>query len=251
MLSLNGRKIAGQDIKINWAYMSQKDPSKEDTSNHFHVFVGDLSQTTTDDSLFQAFAHCGDCSEARVMWDHKTNRTRGYGFVAFRTYEGANNGMKMDGQYVGDRQIRVNWANQKGQPNSNQKAAMEAMGMSMGAPMGMPAVPGLPTFNSQERQHDYQRIYDKTPASQTTIYVGNLAPHTTGEQLSPLFLRFGQIVEIRATPDRGYAFVKYKDKTSAAAAIQEMNEYVFSGRQLRVSVSSKAQFDDIYTQNTD
>ena len=35
-------------------------------------------------ALLQAFKQCPGCSEARVMWDHTTNRSKGYGFVAFR-----------------------------------------------------------------------------------------------------------------------------------------------------------------------
>jgi hypothetical protein len=31
-----------QEIRVNWAYQSNS-TSKEDTSNHFHIFVGDLS----------------------------------------------------------------------------------------------------------------------------------------------------------------------------------------------------------------
>ena len=66
---------------MNWAF--QKD-QREDTSSHFHIFVGDLASEFNDAALFEAFKQCPGCSEARVMWDHTTNRSKGYGFVAFR-----------------------------------------------------------------------------------------------------------------------------------------------------------------------
>lgn len=36
----NGRVLYGQEVRVNWAF--QKD-QREDTSAHFHTFVGDLS----------------------------------------------------------------------------------------------------------------------------------------------------------------------------------------------------------------
>ena len=47
--------------------------NKEDTSSHFHIFVGDLSNEVNDEVLLQAFSAFGSVSEARVMWDMKTD----------------------------------------------------------------------------------------------------------------------------------------------------------------------------------
>ena len=70
--------ICGSDVsssvmqlRVNWAY--QKD-QREDTSHHFHIFVGDLGSEINDRSLYEAFVHCGDCSDAEVKWDHATGR---------------------------------------------------------------------------------------------------------------------------------------------------------------------------------
>lgn len=43
----------------------------------------------TDAMLHAAFQACPGCSDARVMWDHATGRSRGYGFVSFRQREEA------------------------------------------------------------------------------------------------------------------------------------------------------------------
>ena len=58
-------------VRVNWAF--QKD-QREDTSGHCHIFVGDLGNDVSHKVLFDAFQHCGDCSDARVMWDHATGR---------------------------------------------------------------------------------------------------------------------------------------------------------------------------------
>jgi len=61
--TLNGRKIFDTEIRVNWAY--QGTTNKEDTTNHCHVFVGDLSPEVTDDVLSKAFAAFGTLSDAR------------------------------------------------------------------------------------------------------------------------------------------------------------------------------------------
>lgn len=82
LTTLNGRKIFDAEVRVNWAYQGQQ--SKEDTQHHYHVFVGDLSPEVNDDVLQKAFSAFGSCSEARVMWDMNTGKSRGYGFLAFR-----------------------------------------------------------------------------------------------------------------------------------------------------------------------
>ena len=53
IVTLNGRNIFGQPIKVNWAYASSQ---REDTSGHFNIFVGDLSPEVTDATLYACFS---------------------------------------------------------------------------------------------------------------------------------------------------------------------------------------------------
>lgn len=59
-------------------------------SEHFHVFVGDLSNEVTSVMLRQAFEKCGDISEAKVITDPQSLKSRGYGFVSFLLKEVGN-----------------------------------------------------------------------------------------------------------------------------------------------------------------
>jgi nucleolysin TIA-1/TIAR len=112
--TLNGRKIFDTEIRVNWAY--QGNQNKEDTTNHFHVFVGDLSPEVNDEVLRKAFGAFGTLSDARVMWDMNSGKSRGYGFLAFRDRTDAEQAIAtMNGEWLGSRAIRVNWANQKTQ----------------------------------------------------------------------------------------------------------------------------------------
>jgi len=233
MLIMNGRKIYEREIRINWAYQTNT-THKEDTSGHFHIFVGDLSNEVTDENLLQAFQTFGDVSEARVMWDMKTGRTRGYGFVAYRNQDGAVRAIsEMDGEWLGSRQIRVNWANQKGQPSMAQSSALQHAGV---IPGGMPGY-AQPPMPAAGQKNDYQTVYNGAPVNVVTVYVGNLTPFTTNQDLHPLFMNFGQIVEIRYQQDRGYAFIKFATHDEAASAILNLNGYVLNGRPLKCSVS--------------
>uniref|UniRef100_A0A8C5K6B3 RRM domain-containing protein n=1 Tax=Jaculus jaculus TaxID=51337 RepID=A0A8C5K6B3_JACJA len=65
--AMNGRKILGKEVKVNWA--TPPSSQKKDTSNHFHVFVGDLSPEITTEDIKSAFAPFGKISDARVVKD--------------------------------------------------------------------------------------------------------------------------------------------------------------------------------------
>ena len=47
------------------------------------LFVGGLSWDTTDEGLRQAFGSYGQITEAKVITDRDTGRSRGFGFVTF------------------------------------------------------------------------------------------------------------------------------------------------------------------------
>ncbi len=56
---LQGKVFYGQELRVNWAFQSHQ---REDTSSHFHIFVGDLGQEVTDAVLFNAFSIMTGCS---------------------------------------------------------------------------------------------------------------------------------------------------------------------------------------------
>ena len=165
------------------------------------------------------------------MWDMKTGRSRGYGFVAFRDRGDAEKALSsMDGEWLGSRAIRCNWANQKGQPSISQQQAMSSMGMTPTTPYGHHH---FPTHGMQS----YEMVVAQTPAWQTTCYVGNLTPYTTQNDLVPLFQNFGFVAETRFQSDRGFAFVKMDTHENAAMAICQLSGYNVNGRPLKCSVS--------------
>lgn len=75
------------------------------------LFVGNLSWGTDDQSLRVAFEKDHNVSDAKVIFDHVTGRSRGFGFVTFETQEDAENAMaSMHDFELDGRNIRVDKA---------------------------------------------------------------------------------------------------------------------------------------------
>ncbi len=73
------------------------------------LFVGGLNWKTTDEGLREAFARFGEITEAKVITDRETGRSRGFGFVTFVQAESAENAIsEMDGAQLEGRTIKVN-----------------------------------------------------------------------------------------------------------------------------------------------
>jgi len=269
--TLNGRKIFDTEIRVNWAYQGTQ--NKEDTTGHCHVFVGDLSPEVNDDILSKAFMAFGSLSDARVMWDMNSGKSRGYGFLAFRDKTDAEQAIAtMNGEWLGSRAIRVNWANQKtmgglpvtssgsGTPSTGggpsvggpmRSASAGALGgppiggmpMGMGMGMGMPTPTAMPPSVAPIQQPvyapsgplTYEQVAAQTPAFNTTVYVGNLVPYTTQADLIPLFQGIGYLSEIRMQADRGFAFVKLDTHEHASLAIVQLQGQLVHGRPIKCS----------------
>jgi RNA recognition motif-containing protein len=78
------------------------------------LFVGGLSWDTSDQSLRQAFEQFGEVTDAKVITDRDTGRSRGFGFVTLANPADADEAIaQMDGQQLDGRSVRVNEAHDK------------------------------------------------------------------------------------------------------------------------------------------
>ena len=77
------------------------------------LFIGSLPWAITSDSLKELFAKYGDITEAIVITDRATGRSKGFGFVTFATAEAAKAALEMDKQQVEGRPIVVSMAKPK------------------------------------------------------------------------------------------------------------------------------------------
>ncbi|XP_077093131.1 nucleolysin TIAR isoform X1 [Siphateles boraxobius] len=203
LAAMNGRKILGKEVKVNWA--TTPSSQKKDTSNHFHVFVGDLSPEITTDDIRAAFAPFGKISDARVVKDMTTGKSKGYGFVSFYNKLDAENAIvHMGGQWLGGRQIRTNWATRK-----------------------PPAPKSLQENSSKQLRFD--EVVNQSSPQNCTVYCGGIQSGLTEHLMRQTFSPFGQIMEIRVFPEKGYSFIRFSSHESAAHAIVSVNGTTIEG----------------------
>jgi len=78
------------------------------------LFVGSLSWDTNDDGLRAAFSPFGEITEAVVITDRNSDRSRGFGFVTFEDDEAADKAVaELNGTDLDGRTIRVDVAQAK------------------------------------------------------------------------------------------------------------------------------------------
>lgn len=176
--TLSGRRIFDMEIRCNWAY--QNSTPKEDLTNHFHLFVGDLAPEVNDQILAKAFSAFPTLSDARVMWDMNTGKSRGYGFLAFRDRNDAEQAVStMNGEWLGNRAIRVNWANSKsGGGQMQQGPGQGPPPPTNQAPSGMTLQERLALQAQQQQQSQQQQQQQRAPQAPTNQkhYGGPPAP---------------------------------------------------------------------------
>ncbi len=77
----------------------------------------------------------------------------------------------------------------------------------------------------------------------TKLYVGNLSPLTTAEDLRQLFTTAGGVMSVELVKDKttgkskGYAFVEMVSRGDAGKAVSEFNGYRLDQRRLKVMVA--------------
>lgn len=75
------------------------------------LYVGNLSSTTTENDLRDAFAAHGTVTEAKLIIDRMTNQSRGFAFVTMSSAEEAKKAIDaLNGKELAGRSLNVNLA---------------------------------------------------------------------------------------------------------------------------------------------
>lgn len=78
------------------------------------LFVGGLAWATDDHALQAAFEQFGEVTDAKVITDRETGRSRGFGFVTFAEGNDADNAIQeMDGSELDGRRLNVSEARER------------------------------------------------------------------------------------------------------------------------------------------
>ncbi len=79
------------------------------------LFVGSLSWNVDDHQLRAAFEPFGEVTDAKVINDRETGRSRGFGFVTFADAQAGETAIKeMNGAMIDGRAVNVNEAQERG-----------------------------------------------------------------------------------------------------------------------------------------
>lgn len=73
------------------------------------MFVGGLSLKTEDDSLREYFSKWGEITDAVVMKEPGTRRSRGFGFVTYASPDSVDDVLQDKPHVVDDKEVRKLW----------------------------------------------------------------------------------------------------------------------------------------------
>uniref|UniRef100_A0AAZ3PD25 RRM domain-containing protein n=1 Tax=Oncorhynchus tshawytscha TaxID=74940 RepID=A0AAZ3PD25_ONCTS len=115
---------------------------------------------------------------------------------------------QMGGQWLGGRQIRTNWATRK------------------------PPAPKT-TYETNTKHLSFDEVVNQSSPSNCTVYCGGVGTGLTEQLMRQTFSPFGQIMEIRVFPDKGYSFVRFTSHEGAAHAIVSVNGTSIEGHMVK------------------
>ncbi len=238
--SRNGDRLGGRTIRLNWA--SSKGSGAGTNGAGSSPGVANLAQaqhSSTSASLSGVGAGNGAASRpssAKIGWGSaarsRSSTVQQQVAMQVGLARGPMNsyntpvyafGQQPPGSTTAPRPSAVHAA------SSSSSIGGSASHQQPGSPSGAQAqIEGSEAFS-------YEDVLQQTPAYNTTVYLGNLPPQTSQEELRPLFQQLGIVIEIRMQADRGYGFVKLDTHENAAQAILQLQGADFGGRQLRCS----------------
>ncbi|XP_021772061.1 polyadenylate-binding protein RBP47B'-like [Chenopodium quinoa] len=223
--SYNGTPMPGteQPFRLNWASFGIGE-RRPDAGPEHSIFVGDLAPDVSDYLLQETFrAHYPSVRGAKVVTDPSTGRSKGYGFVKFADETERNRAMtEMNGQYCLSRPMRISAATPKKSPGIQQQYAVAK------------ALYPAPTYVVPPIQ-PVQPLPVENDPNNTTIYVGNLDPNVTEEELRQHCLQFGEIGYVKIPASKGCGFVQFATRASAEEAMQKLQGTVIGQQVVRVS----------------
>lgn len=110
---LNNVKLYNRHMKINRAAKDRPAGGGEDEFNA-KLFIGNLDMEADEKMLFDHFSQFGAVLSAKVMTEADSDKSRGFGFLTFDSFESADRAIEsMNGQYLCNRPVSVGYAFKK------------------------------------------------------------------------------------------------------------------------------------------
>lgn len=196
--TMNFEMIHGRPMRIMW---SQRDPAARRAGNG-NIFIKNLDRVIDNKSIYDTFSLFGNILSCKVATDDDGS-SRGYGFVHFETEASAQTAIeKVNGMLLSGKKVFVG----KFQPRAQRLKELGESGLKY-----------------------------------TNVFVKNFGEHLDEEKLCKMFSKYGQITssvvmtDIEGKP-KGFGFVAFSDPDDASKAVDELNESILEGTDMKLSV---------------
>ncbi|KAM0277028.1 hypothetical protein ACHAQH_006157 [Verticillium albo-atrum] len=185
-------------------------PLTEDERDRRTVFVQQLAARLRTRELKEFFEKVGPVNEAQIVKDRISQRSKGVGYVEFKSEETVTQALQLTGQKLLGIPIIVQLTEAE---KNRQVRTTEAAG-------------------TQSNSIPFHRLY-----------VGNIHFNVTEQDLQAVFEPFGELEFVQLQKDdtgrsRGYGFVQYRDAGQAREALEKMNGFDLAGRPIRVGLGN-------------
>jgi nucleolin len=164
--------------------------------------------------LKSEFEHIGGVVDARVIYERENpSRSRGYGYVDFKSQKYADKAVKeMHGKEIDGREINVDISTSKPAANGG---------------------------------NDRARKFGDVPSNPSeTLFLGNLSFDVDRDEIYKMFEEFGNIISVRLPthPEtqqlKGFGYVQYGDIESAKNAFENLQGTYIANRPVRLDYST-------------
>ncbi|KAI2625337.1 splicing factor, CC1-like protein [Hypomontagnella submonticulosa] len=182
----------------------------EDERDRRTVFVQQLAARLRTKELKEFFEKVGPVTEAQIVKDRISGRSKGVGYVEFKNEDSVTAALQLTGQKL----------------------------------LGIPVIVQL-TEAEKNRQ---VRTTEGSSSHANSIpfhrlYVGNIHFSITEQDLQNVFEPFGELEFVQLQKDdtgrsRGYGFVQFREADQAREALEKMNGFDLAGRPIRVGLGN-------------
>ncbi|CAK7567196.1 MAG: Phosphatidylinositol-3-phosphatase SAC1 [Sporothrix epigloea] len=176
------------------------------------VFVQQLAARLRTRELKDFFERAGPVAEAQIVKDRVSNRSKGVGYVEFKSEDTIAAALQLTGQKLLGIPVIVQVTEAEKNRQARNTANTPTNGNTAGAP--------------------FHRLY-----------VGNIHFSITESDVRNVFEPFGELEFVQLQKDdtgrsRGYGFVQFRDSTQAREALEKMNGFDLAGRPIRVGLGN-------------
>ncbi|KAF9958949.1 Protein phosphatase PP2A regulatory subunit B, partial [Mortierella alpina] len=169
-----------------------------------NIFIKNLDASIDNKALHDTFSAFGNILSCNVATEE--GQSKGYGFVHYETHEAAENAIKhVNGMLLNDKKVYVGHHIAK-----------------------------------KERQSKVEEM----KANFTNVYIKNLDPEVTQEEVEALFTKFGPVTSCVVSTDengrsKGFGFINFENHEDAKRAVDELHDSEYKEKKLFVTRAQK------------